>query len=260
MDEKQVYTPFSLYKLGSELQCLNNLTNTSSPIREILPVLETLVKCKHIRGFEDIGEEAENWYKYLSNIMKHASSPKTMTIYGVKFKSLQITLIRWDTLIEGKLKKLHLTTPEPHTNINHENLSEGIKGFIADDFLQLITAEETRNLDEACVCILIGGNTASEFMSLRTAESLLRRWYIKKTDKTLNKNTWGYVLEKLTAEYPDEKDRPKEIQFLSYLNKRRNEIAHPERTSTQNDAEVTLLNIIDLIESLKDYLKDNGNT
>ena len=84
---------------------------------------------------------------------------------------------------------------------------------------------------------------------MSAAESLLKKWYEKKKDIKLGRTTWGQVLEKLNEEFPNERERPKELLLLDYLRERRNEIAHPEAVSDSIQASTTFLNVINLCKS-----------
>ena len=92
-------------------------------------------------------------------------------------------------------------------------------------------------------------------MALRISESLLKKWYEKKIGKKLGRTTWGQVLEKLNEEYPNEKERPKELLLLDYLRERRNEIAHPGAVSNSVQASTTFFNVISLCQTL--YFKQD---
>lgn len=251
MDKEKLYTPFGLFILGGNLHFLDSILLSSVSIKDILPALEPFIECKDIRGFDRIGQEAENWHTYLSNAISGIDCRRTTVITNSQSRLLHDMVVRWRVLIEERVTKLYLL--HPRTTIIPEKLRIGITSFVEDEVVKLITDQEKGNLQEACHCLLIGSYTAAEFMSLRTAESLLRRWHEKKTSEPLEKKTWGFVLDKLTEAYPD-KGRPKEIKLLGYLKERRDGIAHPERSSTPHEAETTLMNVVALIQSLKDYL------
>jgi hypothetical protein len=142
----------------------------------------------------------------------------------------------------------------PKTHIDAGKLNKGSVAFLdAEEFIDLETLERD-GLDEAATSLLFNNFISAEFMALRTAESLLKKWYEKKTGKKLGRTTWGQVLDKLNEEFP-EKERPKELLLLDYLRERRNEIAHPEAVSDSLAASTTFLNVISLCKNLLLQLK-----
>ena len=114
---------------------------------------------------------------------------------------------------------------------------------------------ELHDFQEACSCVLTGAYTASEFAVLRVTENLAIRWYFSKTGKWLDV-TFGLVIGALEDLYEgvEKKKKPKELQLLDYLNRRRIEVDHPKRVSTLNDAELTLNTVRTLASALKHEL------
>jgi hypothetical protein len=247
MDERKMLLPLGLLRMGSHLEQLRVVVAASSSIKDILHTLKKFEVYEATDKFEKIGKEAKAWHELLS---KRVAESRRPPITGAERVKLQSDIAAWKVLAEEKMKELYLTAP--NTNIAPEKLIKGLTGFL-EDLIKLLTNQEQGDLVEACNCILVGSNTAAEFMSLRAAESLLRRWYEKRTYQNLERKPWGFVLDKLTEAYP-EKRRPAEITLLAYLKQRRDEIAHPQRSSTPQEAEATLLTVFSLVQALKDYI------
>lgn len=87
---------------------------------------------------------------------------------------------------------------------------------------------EKQSIHEAQISFGIGAHTASEIMALRTLEGVLRRVYD-------TKEMFGALLKRMEKD-PDLKDL-KEI--FSYFKNVRNKITHPEKLSSQLEAEST---------------------
>ena len=153
--------------------------------------------------------------------------------------------------MEGRLQEISKSwiLSYPDTHIDATKLNQGIKAFLNDDEFNTLEPLERQGLDEAASSLLFNNFISAEFVALRTAESLLKRWYEKRTDKKLKRATWGEVLDKINEEFPKQK-RSKELLLLDYLRERRNEIAHPEGTSGQEEASTTFFNVISLCKSL----------
>jgi len=119
-------------------------------------------------------------------------------------------------------------------------LSSGAKSFFEEDEWPLLNELEQHGLNEAATCLLVNNFTSSEFMALRSLESVLRRWYERKTNKPIEKIKQVEIFDMLDKEFPDI-GRPKEISALFHLKNRRNAIAHPEVISTVEDANATFI-------------------
>jgi len=249
MNERKILLPLGLLRMGSHFEELRGLlTSSSSSIKDILDFLRKLQAYEAVDKFEKIGKDAKIWHELLS---KRIAESKRPPITGAERIKLQNDIAGWKVLAEEKMKELYLTAPSTH--IVPEKLMRGLTDFLEEDLVKLLTNQEQGDLAEACNCILVGSNTAAEFMSLRAAESLLRKWYEKRTHENLQRKPWGFVLDKLAEAYPERK-RPNEITLLGYLKHRRDEIAHPQRSSTPQEAEATLMSVFALIQALKDYL------
>lgn len=131
---------------------------------------------------------------------------------------------------------------------------DGIASFLDKEELSMLEPKERQGLDESASCLLHNSFTSAEFIALRTAESLLRRWYKNKTDKDLTRRRWGDILNELNDIYPKISERPKELSLLDYLRLRRNEIDHPEAVSTPDEASATFLNTISVCKAVKSVL------
>lgn len=243
MAGKQRLLPYGLFLLGQSLDRLEwALATRNQQPAYISTYLQPLLQLSQAYPFEFIGEEATNWHDLLSNLGESLVPDKTRN-------ALRHSITRWRTLVTERLQDLYLVTPM--TTLEPKRLIGGLIEILPAEDIVVLEYIELVDLDAACLCILMGCSTAAEFSTLRAAESLLRRWYEKKTGKRIERKTWGAVLDRLETEYPNEKQRPKEIVLLNYLLLRRNEVDHPERVSSQQDAETTLMNVCNLIRGVR---------
>ena len=243
-DESLKFTPYGIYICGYNLEKLEWAIATIKNPTQLALFLEPFRKYEQVRSFEDIGREAKVYHNTLLNCGEPEVSEQTQN-------KLRDTRTRWDAVIVERLQDFYLVSP--NSIIDPKKLLQGIDGFLDPQQLSLLEQIEVLDLNEACRCILVGSATAGEFMALRAAESLLRRWYEHKTGNKLSRATWGVVLDKLAKEYP-ESSRPKEIFLLGYLKQRRDEIAHPERVSRLTEAEATLMSVCSLIGGIEPVL------
>jgi len=245
MAEKRVLEPYLLILVGEWIAALKNALNQPTTswgsVRGCLEWFSVVLKDK--TGVEFIGEEAET-----SLIVFKAKYQQDSAHLDPNDKpEFQYPLSRW----EGRLREISkgwiLSYPETH--IDAAKLTEGPKAFLSDDEFNTLEPLERQGLNEAASSLLFNNFTSAEFMALRTAESLLKRWYEKRTGRKLGRTTWGQVLDKLNQEFP-KGERPKELLLLDYLRERRNEIAHPEALSNSVQASTTFFNVISLCKSL----------
>jgi hypothetical protein len=210
-------------------------------VKECLDYLSKTLK--NARHFEFIGEEANHLIIQFSRKYYKPNACLDSTDH----QKLMSTLARWEGRLQEISRDWILSYPETHINIS--KLSKGPVAFLSKEECIKLEPLEIYELVEATSSLLQNNFTSAEFMALRTAESLLKKWYEKRTGKKLGRTTWGQVLDKLNKEFP-EQERPKELHLLDYLRERRNEIAHSGAVSNSVAASTTFLNVISLYKSL----------
>ena len=241
-------TPYWLFVIGEWIgELKNGLAQSTTYYEAIGGGLVGLGILRDAPKFEFIGKEANSLW---SEFYEKYHSLENATLDSKDVESLKRTITRWEGRLQEISKNWILSYPDTH--IDATKLREGAKVFLRDDEFNALEPLDQQSLSEAASSLLFANFISAEFMALRTAESLLKRWYANKTGTKLGKTTWGQVLEKLNEEYPKE-ERPKELILLDYLRERRKEIAHPEGISNSVTASTTFLNVISLCESL--YLK-----
>ena len=239
--------PHELFLTGQWIAGLRDrLGQNISSWKEVKDCLEYFSDTlKDVKNFEFIAEEAENFliksdskYRYVKNAYLDPQDHQELTS----------TVARW----EGRLKEISKSwiLSYPNTHIDAAKLNKGVEAFLSHDEFNTLELLERQGLDEAASSLLFNNFTSAEFMALRTAESLLKKWYERKTGNELGRTTWGEVLDRLNQEFPKKAERPKELLLLDYLRERRNEIAHPEAISNSVQASTTFFNVISLCQTL----------
>jgi hypothetical protein len=237
---------------------LLNLEHGLMSLREVLThdyrwgqvrtLLEALCSYKNKETIAFIGKDAESRLSELRQ--KYYDDTKYVEQYDVS--NLQTIINRWVGRIDVISQKWILCVPRAHLDVTR--LTSGVKGFLDEQESGVLDPLEQQGLDEATSCLLFNNFTSAEFIALRSVESLLRRWYEKKTGNALELEMWGDVLEKLSELYPKKRERPKELALLDYLRGRRNEIAHPQVISNPEEATSTFLNVIAVCKAVKNDL------
>ena len=236
-----------IYELGFWLGRLDTSLQPSLPWGLARICLESLFDYKSKEGLQLIGQAASFYHKEFDNDYKKTEE-------NIKEKHcyiLQPVVAKWRGQIEMILKEWILCQPQAHIDI--AKLIKGPKSFLTDEELNMLIPLEQEGLNEATQCLSFNNFTSAEFMSLRTVESLLRRWYEKHTNKSISDATFGQVLNRLDKEFP-EPTRPREISPLYNLKERRNAIAHPEVISNEEEATMTFMLVIRQCKLLKNKL------
>jgi hypothetical protein len=239
---------YDIYKLGLWLAHAQGQIYDGSSWGATQMCLEALSEFKHVKGLEFIGIEAERERKTLGK--KYQDD---LTALGeVDRHRLHTSTMRWYGRLEEVSKRWILSLPQAHIDV--AKLAAGSKSFLEDEEWNILESLEQHGLNEAASCLLFNNFTSAEFIALRTAESLLRRWYEKKTGNRLKRERWGDILNELNELYPKRLERPKELSLLDYLRERRNEIDHPEAISNPEQATATFLNVIAVCKAVKSEL------
>lgn len=249
MSEEKTLSPFHLFTVGEWINQLAERLESNSYWEHIKRCLDWLSGLKEVKGLEFIGldavaERARLSQKYYKDNDYLAPRDKVQ---------LGAVLSRWEGRLQEISKRWVLSFPQAHVDV--DKLTSGAKSFLKDEEWNLLEPLEQEGLDEAASCLLFNNFTSAEFIALRAAESLLRRWYEKRTGNKLEKARWGEVLEELDKQFP-KPNRPKELSLLDYLRGRRNEIAHPEAISNEEEATATFLNVIRVCKTVTGELRD----
>ena len=249
-DTKYTFRALGIFLLGYSLERLEWALATVTNSMQLATYVEPFRMYEEVKSFGDIGIAAKYYHDLLS-------SQKTTEVSDSLKNALRAARTTWEALAKERLEDLYLVTPA--VVLDAKVLMSGITGFLPSDdatfLVDLVPPIEHSDLNEACACILIGSATAGEYIALRAAENLLRRWYLHQTGKTIERGTWGIVLDRLEEEYPP-KSRPKELALLGYLKLRRDEVAHPERVSTLIETQTTILNVCGLITGIRPVLAE----
>lgn len=197
----------------------------------VIDEISELSKLKEVELFEQMGGSIESWKDYASHLNLATA------------KQLRDETIRWREQFESVLKQGRLAVVYLKTDfLDVEKLTGGLEKLLKEEEEDWLTNLEASCLEDARKCVLVGIPTPAEFMCVRCAESILRRWYKWKTNKAIEKKGWGKIVDELAEEYG--KAYPSQLQLLKYLKETRDRLAHPDKISSQSDAEHTFSMIL----------------
>ena len=233
--------------MTSELELILALKDKCS-WSHVKDTLEAISKFKNYFSIGFIAKDAQGVIEYIGKDYPDASKPLSAIDIGY----IKETTAEWiGSVFEISDKWVFCVST---ASLDSTRLMDGIASFLDREELSILEPKERQGLDESTSCLLHNSFTSSEFIALRTAESLLRRWYKNKTDKDLKRQRWGDILNELNDIYPKISERPKELYLLDYLRLRRNEIDHPDAVSTPDEASATFLNTISVCKAVKSVL------
>lgn len=139
--------------------------------------------------------------------------------------------------------------------MNIEGLMENPSNLFDElDFEDDLPQQVQNDLKQSILSLSYSAPTGSVFLSLRAVENRLREWYEVETSNDIENRTFGQVIGELDDHF-ESSDRPPILTHLDYLKTRRNEVAHPEKTATIQEAENTLVNVRETISKIHEHIE-----
>jgi hypothetical protein len=226
---------YGIYELGKHIQALYFALAVYTNARILAPYFDPLRSYTKAQSFEEIGQEATALGDALLNMPKE-------NLTASERDTLRSSAIRWQTLIGERLATRYVI--HPATVIDPALLLRGIDGLLAEQARDMLTEIEKSDLDEAIGALVIQSSTASEHMSLRAVESLMRRWYRESGGPQKQWKGWDTPLKWLEEHKGVEHSQI--VARLKFLKLRRDAIAHPDYISNMGSAQITLLEVCGL--------------
>jgi|GEM_PF-886575 len=214
------------------------------------PFIDRLAK--NYPNLSNVANEIDWWIKYLDRNYT-LKNPPPLIDSGPQFHYLQHgdasklsdDSLQWICAIINEYNK-------QGTVLIKEEFIEELRKYFEKSNIDKLTKQD---LNDALDCILHLLPTPAAMISLRVAESIVRRYYKKITgndpinknwDDSIHKN-WGGILKELEE---SKKVKSSILGYLKYLKEKRNEAQHPDKRFTQEESEELLIKIKGLIEEL----------
>lgn len=188
-------------------------------------LLSEISKLEGVKYFEDIGRYAKEWLDYLEQKCI-TSLPRSDAI------DLLRSVTTWRKWFVELLKLLVLYNPETKF-IDVKKLVNGLKNlkvFFSDSELKWLTEFEKENLINALHCLLINRPILVEFSCIKVVESVLRRWYMQRTGKNINRKDIELVINDLINEY---KNYSEQITLINYLEEVKTRVKYSEKVNSR---------------------------
>lgn len=236
---------FNLHRLETEIR------DDDPDAERVVELLGSLTGLQGIGRIGRIGDEAEHCLEYF--VENKVDSPAELA--GMEFtdgerREIHKRVTEWIDGFEHHLESA--VAAAPTTEIPPNELLSGSQELLAEHVGERFEAE-VRDLNEAANNLCAGSYTSAEFMCIRAVERLLRQFFRDEMDSDVRGKDWSQALDAV-ATGVSSADVPEELETLEYLKERRRELVHPEKHSTQAQAERTLMKTFRLVDALIESL------
>lgn len=230
------------------------LSGYTTDYTKVTNYLNHLTELKNIQNFSNIGEEAEGWESHTRE--NHEESAfYSLALSQEEQNELSDDVGNW--LFEYKREIGDMVAVTSEADLPTSKLSQGPEAFLTIQ-LEGRYDSEYKDMQEACKNLLCGTYTSAEIMSLRTIESLLRKWYKNEKGEDPEDMDWHDVFGALEAS--EDVEEFQGMDYLDLLRERRNKVAHPDVHSVRREAELTLQRTFDIIEKIINIIETGENS
>jgi len=171
-----------------------------------------------------------------------------------EYDDLMKTSATWSNVLSEELSSIDNIVIENSGLIDIKQARDNPKELFRDKSIwENLPPQTQSDLTEACQTLAFECPTSTVFLSLRAVEDRLYEWYKNKTARDIQDRTFGQVLSELDDQYSDD-DRPPILSHLDFLKERRNQVAHPERSPDEQEAEDTLIMVRGTITNIQNQI------
>jgi hypothetical protein len=179
---------------------------------------------------------------------------QTIYLNDYEYDNLNKTSATWNNVIREELSSMNNIIVENRGLIDVKQAMNNPKEPFHDESVWDDLPPQTQSdLTEACQTLAFECPTSTVFLSLRAVEDRLHEWYKQETGRDIEDRTFGQVLSELDDQYSED-DRPPILSHLDFLKERRNQVAHPERSPDEQEAEDTLIMVRGTITNIQDQI------
>lgn len=238
--------------LGAQLEYLRWLGSTDDINRQhVSDVLGSIEKKLKVRSGSSILVQQISQYR--DNISKEGVSD---------IEEVEKKATTWINLLSQELKTQKSIPISDAGVLNIESLVDSPESLFGPEVWRWLDQKPQSDIEESCRALAVECPTASVMLSLRAVEHCLRRWY-EQENRPLERGGWGQVLDQLMEKHASEEKRndtvltqlsdlPPVLSNLYYLKEKRNEVNHPERSPTTQEARRTLIIVSSTISDIYD--------
>ena len=165
-------------------------------------------------------------------------------------EELQQKAIAWKGILRQELEQ-EQRIPAGDTGLfDVQHLINSPRKLFSDIVWEWLDDRARSDIQEACKTLAINCSTSSVILSLRALEHCLRVWYVEEMGEELEAG-WGQALGQLFTEFLENESSndlmeqlgalPSVLSNLYYLKEKRNEVNHPEKSPSSQEARRTLM-------------------
>lgn len=232
--------------LGAQLEYLRWIGSTEEPNKgQVSEVMNSIEKKLKVRSGNSVLIQQISRYR--------DGSESDLENIGEK-------AITWMNLLTQELKNQKSIPVSDIGVLDIESLVDSPESLVSPKVWRWLDQKPQNDIAESCRSLAVECPTASVMLSLRAVEHCLRRWY-EQENQPLDRGGWGQVLDQLMEEHASEENRndtvlaqlshlPPVLSNLYYLKEKRNEVNHPEKSPTIQEAWRTLVVVSSTISDI----------
>lgn len=171
--------------------------------------------------------------------------------------SLSGKIDSWESMLARVLKRKQDLSIRQNGTLDHKQLISDPRNLFHDDEVWEGLSEETQSdLVEAIGAVAMSLQTSGVMISLRAVERRLQDWYTETTGREVESRTFGQALGEMNDHFEsrDGEEVPAIINQLHFLAARRNQVAHPQRRPSLQEADSTLIMVRETLSEIHDEL------
>ncbi|MGN8213964.1 hypothetical protein [Halococcus salifodinae] len=180
-------------------------------------------------------------------------------------RELEMKVGAWRRLLENELGKEQRIAAADVGLLDVDGLLNRPESLFDDTVWNWLDGSTKADVKEACKTLVIDCPTSSVILSLRALERCLRVWHEEKTENKLEA-AWGTALGQLISEFQEKTDSndvmeqlsdlPPVLSNLFYLKEKRNEVSHPDKSPTSQEARRSLMIMAATITEIHEEIYD----
>lgn len=171
----------------------------------------------------------------------------------------------WRRLLENELGKEQRIAAADVGLLDVDGLLNRPESLFDETVWNWLDSSTKADVREACKTLVIDCPTSSVVLSLRALEHCLRVWHEEKTESKLEA-AWGTALGQLINEFQEKTDSndvmeqlsdlPPVLSNLFYLKEKRNEVTHPDKSPSSQEARRSLMIMAATISEIHEEIHD----
>lgn len=258
-----------ILQIGSNIEFIrtpgSNQKSQQPTASEVTRHLEQIQNILSSREFTSVVPEQIE--KFISRIKGEYDHDETLR--SDDCTELQQKATTWLHLLNRELKEEERVPASDTGMLDVDRLANSPERLVQPAVWEWLEDKPKSDIQEACKTLIIGCSTASVMLSLRAVEHCLRKWYEHEEGDEELDLAWGHVLDQLMEEYAEEdkkndtvltqlSDLPPVLSNLYYLKEKRNEVNHPDKSPSPQEARRTLMIVASTLTEIHSVIREQA--